>query len=69
MSGQGFAKESFVAVTPTLWGKEYLYDAEEVCKASVNRTRQMPQSKLKRAAWRGRELDPTDVLIAPSGAV
>jgi hypothetical protein len=28
----------------------------------------MPQSKLKRAAWGGRELDPTDVLIAPRDA-
>lgn len=57
-----------ILVALAQWGKEYLFDADEACNVPVDSARELPLAKLKLVAQDGRELDPTDVLIAPRDA-
>jgi DNA-binding HxlR family transcriptional regulator len=57
-----------VLVALAQWGKEYLYDLDEACNVPVDSTHEVPLAKLKLVAEDGRELAPTEVLIAPRNA-
>ena len=49
-------------------GKDELYDMDEACNVPVDSARELPLAKLKLVAQDGRELDPAEILIAPSNA-
>jgi DNA-binding HxlR family transcriptional regulator len=57
-----------VLVALAQWGSEHLFDDGEACNVPVDSIRELPLAKLKLVAQDGRELDLTDVLIAPRDA-
>ena len=55
-----------VLVALAQWGSEYLFDKGEACNVPVDSVRERPLKKLKLVAQDGRELQLSEIRIAPS---